>query len=89
MTEHTHTPTTVSEDAAITPVATAAAPPTVVVQPAAQVTRRFHVGSFVAGFVAAVVVAAIALVVFLVVSDSDNDGNIQIDVPAVNVDTGG
>ena len=35
------------------------------------------------------VVGAIALVVFLVVSDSDDDGNIQVDVPAVEVDTGG
>lgn len=91
MTDHTHTqpetPTSATEGTVATPVA--AAPPTVVVEPSQVETRRFHVGSFVTGFITAVVVAALALVVFLVVSDSDDDGNIQIDVPAVNVDTGG
>jgi hypothetical protein len=86
---HTSTPTTVTQDDTTTPIATASAPPTVVVQPAEQRTRSFHFGSFVAGFLAAMVVAALALVVFLVVSDSDDDGNIQVDVPAVEVDTGG
>ncbi len=61
----------------------------VVVQAPEQATRTFHFGSFVAGFLAAVVVAALALAVFLVVSDSDDDGNLQIDVPSVNVDIGG
>jgi hypothetical protein len=96
MTDHTHTsiPTTVTQDDATAPIATApivtaSAPPTVVVQPTEQRTRTFHFGSFVAGFLAAMVVAALALVVFLVVSDSDDDGDIQVDVPAVEVDTGG
>lgn len=91
---HTSTPTTVTQDdtaapIATAPVVTASAPPTVVVQPTEQATRTFHFGSFLVGFLAAMVVAALALVVFLVVSDSDDDGNIQVDVPAVNVDTGG
>jgi uncharacterized protein HemX len=91
MTEQTHTsaPTVVSDDTAPTPTATASVPPTVVVQAADQATRRFHFGSFIAGFLAAVVVAALGLGVFLAVSDSDDDGNLQVDVPAVNVDIGG
>ncbi len=96
MTDHTQTstPTTVTQDGttapiATAPVVTASAPPTVVVQPTERATRTFHFGSFVAGFLAAMVVAALALAVFLVVSDSDDDGNIQVDVPAVEVDTGG
>ena len=91
MTDHTHTstPTTVTQDDATAPVATASAPPTVVAQPTEQATRTIHFKSFVAGFLVAMVVAALALVVFLVVSDSDDDGNIQVDVPAVDVDTGG
>jgi hypothetical protein len=64
-------------------------PPTVVVQPSEPLTKSFHLGSFVAGFVTALVLGALALAVFLVVSDSDDDGNIQVDVPAVDVDTGG
>jgi hypothetical protein len=44
---------------------------------------------FLAGFVTAVVAAAIALGVFLVVSDSDDDGTIDVEVPEVDVDTGG
>jgi hypothetical protein len=35
----------------------------------------------------AVVLAAIALGAFLVVSDSDDDGNLDVNVPAVDVDT--
>lgn len=91
MTDHTHTstPTTVTQDDATAPVATASVPPTVMAQPNEQATRTIHFKSFVAGFLVAMVVAALALVVFLVVSDSDDDGNIQVDVPAVDVDTGG
>ena len=44
---------------------------------------------FVAGFVTAVVAGAIALGVFLVVSDADDDGTIEVEVPEVDVDTGG
>ncbi len=85
MNEHSDSPT-------VTPVAAAPAAPTpstVVVQPTETATRSFSLGSFVAGFVAAIVVAAIGLGVFLVVSDADDDGDIQVDVPAVDVDTGG
>ena len=98
MTDHTHTSSpavatdsapVATDDAAATPIVTSAVPPTVVVQSPEHASRRFHLGSFVTGFIAAAVVAALALVVFLVVSDSDDDGNIQLDVPAVNVDTGG
>ena len=45
--------------------------------------------SFLAGFVVALIAAAIALTVFFVVSDDDNDGEIQIDVPAVDVEVDG
>jgi hypothetical protein len=45
--------------------------------------------SFLAGFVAALIAAAIALAVFLAVSDADDDGEIQVDVPAVDVDVDG
>lgn len=97
MTDHIHTDPdhtsttvpdgTVTTAATATPVATEA-PAAVVVEPA-QPIRRFNTGSFIAGFVTAIVVAALAFVVFLVVSDSDDDGNIQVDVPAVDVDTDG
>lgn len=78
------------EDPTVTHVTTepAAPVPPVVVQPA-EPTKSFHVGSFVLGLVTALVLAAVALAVFLVVSDSDDDGNIQVDVPAVDVDTSG
>ena len=89
MSVHNDDPTTshAAAESAV-PVATAA-PPTVVVQPTEPTTKKFRLGSFLAGFVTALVLAALAIVVFLVVSDSDDDGNIQLDVPAVEVDTGG
>lgn len=71
-----------------TPVGTVRRP-AVVVQSAEPGRRSFGFGSFLAGFLTAAVLGALALVVFLVVSDSDDDGDIQIDVPAVNVETGG
>lgn len=37
-------------------------------------------------FVMAVVLAAVAFGAFLVVSDSDDDGNLDVDVPAIDVD---
>jgi hypothetical protein len=43
--------------------------------------------TWVAGFVAALVVVAIAVGAFLVLSDSDDDGS--VDVPSVEVDTDG
>ena len=52
------------------------------------VDRPSRVPAFIAGFVTAVIVAAIAFGTFLVVSDSDDDGNINVNVPAVDVTTG-
>ncbi len=51
--------------------------------------RPSRVPAFLAGFVTALVVAAVALAVFLVVSDSDDDGNVDVDVPAVQVEDDG
>jgi hypothetical protein len=60
------------------------------VQPVAVTEKRtMSMRSFVAGFLTALVAAAIALAVFLAVSDSDDDGEIQVDVPAVDVDVEG
>jgi hypothetical protein len=52
-----------------------------------EVDRPSRVPAFLAGFVTAIVIAAIAFVAFLAVSDSDDDGNIDVEVPAVDVDT--
>lgn len=52
-------------------------------------TRKLSFTSFLVGFVSAIVAGAIAIVVFFAVSDADDDGNIELDVPAVDVDTGG
>jgi hypothetical protein len=49
--------------------------------------RASRAPAFVAGVIIAVVVAAIAVAAFLVISDSDDDGNIDINVPAVDVET--
>ncbi len=49
--------------------------------------RTLSATSFLLGFVSAIVIGAIALLVFLAVSDSD-DGYIELDVPAVEVDVG-
>lgn len=43
-------------------------------------------GWFLIGFFAALLSIAVAAVVFLVVSDQDDDGNINLDVPAVEVE---
>ncbi len=42
--------------------------------------------AFVAGFLFAALAAAIGAIVFLAVSDRDDDGNINLDVPGVEVD---
>ena len=42
-------------------------------------------GWFLVGFVAAILSIAVAALVFLAVSDEDDDGNINLDVPAVDV----
>ncbi len=41
---------------------------------------------FLAGFLTAVVAGAVAIAVFLVVSDADDDGTLDVEVPAVDVD---
>jgi hypothetical protein len=53
------------------------------------VERKMSGRSFLAGFLTAVIAAVIALAVFLAVSDADDDGEIQVDVPAVDVDVDG
>jgi hypothetical protein len=42
--------------------------------------------SFLTGIIVAVVVAVIGIIAFLVVSDSDDDGNIDVNVPSVEVE---
>ena len=56
-------------------------------EPAAR--RRSFVVPFLAGFMAAVVAGAVGVAVFLAVSDSDDDGEIELDVPAVDLEVGG
>jgi hypothetical protein len=46
-------------------------------------------GWFLIGFIAALATIAVAALVFLAVSDRDDDGNINLDVPSVEVDVGG
>ena len=43
-------------------------------------------GWFLIGFFAALLSITVAALVFLAVSDTDDDGNINLDVPAVNVE---
>lgn len=43
-------------------------------------------GWFLIGFFAALLSITVAAVVFLVVSDRDDDGNINLDVPSVDVE---
>ena len=50
---------------------------------------RSRIGPFIAGFVTAAVAAVIGVVAFLAVSDTDDDGNLELDVPAVDVDVDG
>jgi hypothetical protein len=49
--------------------------------------RASRAPAFMAGLIIAIVLAAIAVGAFLVISDSDDDGNIDINVPAVDVET--
>lgn len=53
-------------------------------QPEDHHASRF--GWFLIGFIAALASIAVAALVFLVVSDDDNDGNINLDVPSIEVD---
>lgn len=48
-----------------------------------------RVGPFIAGFVTAALIAAASVLGYLAVSSDDDDGNIELDVPAVEVDVGG
>lgn len=52
--------------------------------PVEQGSNRFT--WFIIGFVAALLAIAVAALVFLAISDSDDDGNIELDVPSVEVD---
>lgn len=61
----------------------------------AELRRRLHepqdnggnrFGWFLIGFFAALLSIAVAAIVFLAVSDEDDDGNINLDVPAVDVE---
>jgi hypothetical protein len=62
---------------------------------AAELRRRLHdehdnkgasrFGWFLIGFVAAIASIAVAALVFLAVSDEDDDGNINLDVPSVEI----
>ena len=70
---------TTTPDAAYRPIVTPVTPTETVVE------RPSRFPAFVAGFVTAVLVAAAAFAAFLVVSDSDDDGTINVDVPAVQV----
>lgn len=47
---------------------------------------KSSVPAFLAGFLFAALAAAIGAIVFLAVSDRDDDGNINLDVPGVDVD---
>lgn len=89
MDQHSHTDTPAPAATSTTTPVETASQPAVVVQSTEPDSRSFSFGSFLTGFLTAVVLAAVALAVFLVVSDSDDDGNIQIEVPAVDVDSGG
>ena len=51
--------------------------------------KRSFVLPFVAGFVTAIVAGAFGAAIFLAVSDSDDDGEIELDVPAVDLEVGG
>ena len=44
---------------------------------------------FLLGFAAALVAGAVASVAFLAISDRDDDGNVDVNVPAVEVDVDG
>jgi len=85
MEEHTHTATPTPE---ATPTAAPTNPP-IVVQNAPEPAPTMSGRSFFLGFLTAVVLGAIGAIVFLVVSDSDDDGNLELDVPAVDVDIDG
>jgi len=47
---------------------------------------KSSVPAFITGFLTAGLLAAIGAIAFLAVSDRDDDGNIQLDVPTVDVD---
>jgi hypothetical protein len=52
-------------------------------------SRPSRVRPFIAGFITAALVAAAGILVFLAVSSADDDGTVEVDVPAVEVDVGG
>ncbi len=75
---------------AVDPASPSVAGPSVVVQPIeVRAERKFSWRSFIAGFVTAGLVAGVGLLAFLAVSDADDDGEIELEVPAVDVDVNG
>ncbi len=48
--------------------------------------KTSRIGPFVAGFLTATIAALAAALVFLAVSDADDDGSVEIQVPAVDID---
>ena len=54
--------------------------------PPAKIERTMSFWSFLAGFLFALIAGAVGIVVFFAVSDADDDGNLELDVPAVDVD---
>ncbi len=47
---------------------------------------KSSVPAFLTGFLTAGLLAALGAIVFLAVSDSDDDGNVQFDVPTVDLE---
>lgn len=50
---------------------------------------KSSIPAFIAGFLTAGLVAAVGAIAFLAVSDRDDDGNLQLDVPQVELDVDG
>lgn len=87
MTEHTHT--TPSDSSTPQPQQAAAPAQPVIIQTPGEPENKLSGRSFVFGFLSALLMGAIAAAAFLVVSDRDDDGNLELDVPAVDVDVDG
>ena len=52
-------------------------------------TRSGTFKGFVLGFLTALVLAVMAAVIFLALSDDDDDGQVELDVPTVDIDVDG
>jgi hypothetical protein len=82
-------PTTPSDSSTSQPSPPATTAQPVIIQTTGETENTSSGRSFVFGFLAAVVIGLIGAVAFLMISDRDDDGNIEIDVPAVDVDIDG